>query len=58
MVVSKLENLSDLKGKANVVVFGTGNFGKIVVQAARDCGITIEKICDSNISNWGTMFCV
>jgi uncharacterized radical SAM superfamily Fe-S cluster-containing enzyme len=57
VVISKLETLSDLKGKANVVVFGTGNFGKIVVQATRDCGITIEKVCDSNTSNWGTMFC-
>ena len=57
MAISKLENLSDLKGKSNVVVFGTGNFGKIIVQATKDCGITIEKICDSNTSNWGTMFC-
>lgn len=39
------------------MVFGTGNFGKIVVRAARDCGIVIEKICDSNSSNWGTTFC-
>ncbi len=57
MVVRKLENVSDLIGKANVVVFGTGNFGKIVVEAAKDCGITIEKICDSNSSNWGKTFC-
>ena len=57
MVVSKFENASDLRGKSNVVVFGTGNFGKIVVQATKDCGITIEKICDSNISNWGKTFC-
>ena len=57
MVVRKLENVSDIKGKANVVIFGTGNFGKIVVQAAKDCGITIEKICDTNSSNWGKTFC-
>ena len=57
MVVRKLENASELIGKANVVVFGTGNFGKIVVEATKDCGITIEKICDSNSSNWGKIFC-
>jgi len=53
----KLEDISELLNKDNVIVFGTGNFGQIVVQAARDCGITIEKICDSNSSNWGTTFC-
>ena len=57
MVVRKLENASDLIGTANVVVFGTGNFGKIVVEATKDCGITIERICDSNSSNWGKTFC-
>lgn len=57
MVVRKLENVAELMGKANVVVFGTGNFGKIVVEATKDCGITIEKICDSNSSNWGKTFC-
>jgi hypothetical protein len=39
----KLEDISELLNKDNVVVFGTGNVGRIVVQAARDCGITIEK---------------
>jgi hypothetical protein len=57
MSVKKLENISELLNKDNIVVFGTGNFGKIVVRAARDCGITIEKICDSNSSNWGKTFC-
>lgn len=57
MVANNLEGVSELVKKANVVVFGTGNFGKIVVRAARDCGIVIEKICDSNSSNWGTTFC-
>ena len=57
MEVKKLENLSDLVSKSNVVVFGTGNFGKIVVRALKDCGISIEKICDTNSSNWGKTFC-
>lgn len=57
MKVSKLANTDVLVGKPNVVVFGTGNFGKIVVQAAIECGLTVEKVCDSNISNWGTSFC-
>ena len=39
-----------------MVVFGTGNFGKIVVEATKDCGITIERICDSNCADWGKTF--
>ena len=57
MVVRKLENASVLIGQASVVVFGTGNVGKIVVEATKECGITIEKICDTNSSNWGKTFC-
>ena len=44
-------------GDDSVTVFGTGNFGKIVVRALQDLGIAIEKICDTNPSNWGSTFC-
>ena len=47
----------NLAEKSNVVVFGTGNFGKIVVRAVLESGISIKKVCDTNPSNWGKSFC-
>jgi len=47
----------DFASEDSVTVFGTGNFGKIVVGALRDLGIVIEKICDTNPRNWGSTFC-
>ena len=56
-MTNNLKNNISNSNMENVVVFGTGNFGKIVVRAIVDCGIKITKICDSNTSNWGTFFC-
>jgi len=50
-------NLIDFLAKDTVTVFGTGNFGKIVIGALRDLGIAITKICDTNPANWGSEFC-
>lgn len=40
-----------------VVVFGTGNFGKIVVRCVLEAGISISRICDVNPLNHGKYFC-
>lgn len=39
------------------VVFGTGNFGKIVVRCVLEAGISISRICDVNPRNHGKHFC-
>ncbi len=53
----KIKTNFKLQVTGNVVVFGTGNFGKIITQAISDRGLTIKKIIDINISNQGTTFC-
>ena len=57
MVSNIGDNDFNLAEKSNVVVFGTGNFGKIVVRAVLESGISIKKVCDTNPSNWGKSFC-
>ena len=57
MVSNNEDNDFNLDEKSNVVVFGTGNFGKIVVRAVLESGISIKKVCDTNPSNWGKSFC-
>ncbi len=54
---SQLTTNFKLRGTEGVVVFGTGNFGKIIVRAISDRGLTIKKIIDINTSNHETIFC-
>jgi hypothetical protein len=42
---------------ARVSLFGTGNFGQIVLRCLEKRGVEVEKVFDTNASNWGNTFC-
>lgn len=46
-----------LEHEKPVIIFGTGNFGKIVCKYINEIGIKIEGFGDNNQKNWGTRFC-
>ncbi len=48
--------LNILASKEPVIVFGTGNFGKIVCTGLEAAGIKVEGFGDNNEKNWGKEF--
>jgi len=50
------ENLIKVKNAKNVIIFGTGNLGKIVIAALKKEGINIICLSDNNRSRWNTIY--
>jgi NADH/NAD ratio-sensing transcriptional regulator Rex len=50
------KRLQELKKDNSVVVFGTGNFGKIISYGLKINNINILGFGDNNRNNWGTKF--
>lgn len=42
--------------KDNLILYGTGNYGSMVLHALKARGMAPLKVCDSNHANWGKMF--
>lgn len=51
-VVDNIEVMFENK----IVLYGAGNYGKIVCDYMRDSGIEIIGFCDSDIMRWGTTY--
>ena len=52
--VDTKENLQKVKAYNNVIVFGTGNLGNIVIAALKKEGINVLFLTDNNRSKWNT----
>ena len=50
------KKLQELKKDNSVIVFGTGNFGKIILYGLQMNNINILGFGDNNRNNWGTKF--
>ena len=51
-IAASNRTLSKIKNYSGVILFGTGNLGKIVLKALEKAKINIVAIADNNESNW------
>jgi predicted aldo/keto reductase-like oxidoreductase/dTDP-4-amino-4,6-dideoxygalactose transaminase len=47
-------DIEKLRGKDNIVLFGSGAEGKRVLAALKANGIAVHKFCDNNSQSWGS----
>ena len=46
-------DLNKISNSEKIIIFGTGNFGKIVLKALTNINKKIEGFADNNRNNWG-----
>ena len=51
-VKNSLEIIDSLSKDKDIIIFGTGNFGQIVLTALKKAGLKAIFFCDNNEGNW------